>query len=149
MSKDIIDIAAERAQQQAAMQAWARDLHEVANAEQIGKWYPPAHLEGMVFIRCGSKLPDGSMPPACARMLHKHKAMGAKDAPAGMRPPVGFERDDGRGVYVWYFPEIWQNIQHIKHASQRRADPKKVFEHEVGGGAQIEIREGVMPTKRR
>jgi hypothetical protein len=75
--------------------------------------------------------------------------MGAKDAPAGMRPPVGFERDDGRGVYVWYFPEIWANIQHIKHASQRRADPKKVFESEVGGGAQIEIREGVMPTKRR
>lgn len=145
-----IDIAAAQAEQQAAFERWQRDLLEITASEEIGKWFPPAELADCVFIRCGARLPDGSMPPACARVYHMHRGMGAKDAPKAMRPPVGFERDDGRGVYVYYFPQIWANIQLAKHAARsRQLDPAKVFAEKVGPGVEIDVTRGTFTAGKR
>jgi hypothetical protein len=151
MSKDIVDTAAALAEQQAAYEAWRHDLETVTSVEEIGTWFPPAELRGCVFLRCGVRAPDGSMPPACAKVYHAQKAMGARDAPKGMRPPVGFERDDTRGVYVYFFPQIWHNIQLAKRAVlKRQKDPMRKFQDQVGPGVEIDVRPGTFtPNKRK
>lgn len=145
-----VDIAAAQAEQQAAFERWQRDLLEITASEEIGKWFPPQGLEACVFIRCGARMTDGSMPPACAKVYHMHRGMGAKDAPKAMRPPVGFERDDGRGVYVYYFPQIWANIQLAKAAVRsRQVDPAKVFADKVGPGVEIDVTRGTFSAGKR
>jgi hypothetical protein len=141
MSSDI-DMVAEKARQEVAMKRWMSDMVEVASGQEIGKWFPPSGMETMVFQRCGARLPDGSMPPACAEAYHRARSTGASDAPKGMRPPVGYERDGAAGVYVYWHPEIWANIQlftaNIRKRKQFSAEA--TFQDEMSKlGPQVEI----------
>ena len=149
MSDEKIDIVAARAQQEMLAQRFMRDVIEVASSEQIGTWMPPLELRGMHFIRCGVRDPAGGMPPVCRRTYQLHKSMGANDAPKTMRPPVGFESDGDRGVYVWYFPEIWANLQAFKARANRPKDPAKEFAELAGPGVEIETSTGYATPKRR
>lgn len=148
MNDKNIDIAALRAQQETSMQSFLQDVYIVGN-EQIGAWMAPPGLEAMVFFRCGAKYGDGSMPPNCAKTYHRHKSMGALDAPKGMRPPVGFESDDNRGVYVMYFPENWAKIQAARNVAARMIDPMKEFQNAMGSAVSLDMREHTFKPKIR
>jgi len=146
--KTNIDIAALRAQQETSMEAFLHDVYSVGS-EPVGAWMPPAGLESMVFFRCGAKYGDGSVPPMCAKTYHRHKSMGALDAPKGMRPPVGFESDDNRGVYVMYFPENWARIQAVRNLAGRMVDPMKEFQKQMGSAVSLDMREHKFQPKIR
>jgi hypothetical protein len=88
------------------------------------------------------------MPPAVARLYHKHKAMGAQDGPAGMRPPLGFESDGRLGVYLWYHPQVWANIQDAKRLVQKRTSAAEVMQREVGSGVELTVTKGYDKPRR-
>lgn len=144
-----VDIAALRAQQEVQMQSFLRDVIEITSREEIGAWIAPPGLEQMMFFRCGVRYSDGSMPPGCARAYHRHKSMGALDAPKGMRPPVGFESDDNRGVYVMYFPENWAKVQAARNVAAQIRDPMREFQSALGGAVSLDIREATFKPKTR
>lgn len=138
---DNVSVAAQTAEMEKAFAAFMRDAVEVMDSMEIGQWSPPPGYEDKIFIRCGRRDNSGGMPPACARLFHQHRAMGAQTAPKGMRPPVGFESDADRGVYVWYTKEIWHNIQVFKASrarAQRGAD--RVLEDQLGQFGGVEIK---------
>jgi len=150
MSVDI-DYLAERARQVQMAKDFARDVMEVANSESIGTWHPPSALQGCHFIRCGVLHHDGSMPPTCARVYRLHKSLGAGDAPKGMRPQTGFESDAGAGVYVYYFRDVWEEIQSIKRKNAMpRHDPAKEFADLLGNtkGVEIQTSQGFATPKK-
>ena len=137
-----VDIAVQIQEQQAAFSRFMRDAVEVMDAMEIGQWSPPPGYESVYFIRCGRRDNSGGMPPACARLYHQHRGMGAKDAPKGMRPPIGFESDADRGVYVWYTREIWNNIQTFKagKAARQKASADRVFDDQLSQFGAVEIK---------
>ena len=136
-----IDVAAMRAQQSVAMEAWAADVSVVASTEQIGTWHPPAELQGCIWFRCGVRQGDGSMPPHCRDSYQRMRRMGAFDAPKNMRPPSGFESDGTYGVYVGFFPETWAQIQIVTGAKHARTfNAGQVFTDKLSGlGPTVDI----------
>lgn len=150
MSENPYDVEKALAEQQSQASRFLRDLEDIGRAEQVGMWFPPAGLEGMHFFRCGVRHGDGSMPPQVARIYHKHKAMGAADAPPGMRPPYGFESDGRNGVYVWYHPQTWANITEAKRLlARRRPSTSDVMQRELGAlGVELTVSKGYDKPKR-
>jgi hypothetical protein len=148
---DKFDFAIERARQEKIAQDFARDIMIVGSTEEVGAWNPPEGFRNMHFIRCGVRTYEGHMPPMCAKIYAKHKSMGAGDAPKGMRPPNGFESDDGKGVYVFYFPEVWRDIQLLKAKLQKSKNNRDDFNSLVGNNSnvKIEVSDGVVQTRRK
>lgn len=147
-----VDLAVERARQIEAANNFANDIMIVSSSEAIGSWIRPPGYENMHFIRCGAKTYEGGMPPMCAVVYWKHKGMGAGDAPKGMRPPVGFEADGDRGVYIFYFPETWETIQNTKKKIQNhRQSRSQDFGELVGdksGLVKIQAEDIMVPARR-
>jgi len=148
MSEERYDVERALAEQKAQAERFLRDLSEVAHGDEIGMWFAPPGLEQMHWFRCGRRYSDGSMPPAVARLYHKHKAMGAQDGPAGMRPPLGFESDGKLGVYLWYHPQVWANIQEAKRLVTRRPSAAEVMQREVGPGVELTVSKGFDKPRR-
>lgn len=137
------DLERQLAEQRAQAERFMRDLADVGSLESIGMWFPPPELSIMVFFRCGRRYTDGSMPPPVARIYHKHRAMGAQDAPADMRPPLGFESDGKLGVYVWYHPQTWAMVQEAKAAiAKRRPSAADVMQRELGRDVELTVSKG-------
>jgi hypothetical protein len=144
------DLEKALAEQRAQAERFVRDLDDISKTDEVGMWFAPPGMERMHWFRCGARHTDGSMPPACARIYHKHKAMGAMDAPSGMRPPLGFERDGKLGVYVWYDPQVWANVQAARKAlSRNRPTAAQVMQRELGQGVDITVSKGFDKAKRR
>jgi len=148
MSEERYDVEKPLAEQRAQADRFLRDLSEVANGDYIGMWFAPPGMENMHWFRAGCRYSDGSMPPAVARLYHKHKAMGAQDGPAGMRPPLGFESDGRLGVYLWYHPQVWANIQEAKRLVQKRTSAAEVMQREVGSGVELTVTKGYDKPRR-
>jgi hypothetical protein len=148
MSEERYDVEKALAEQRAQADRFLRDLSEVANGDYIGMWFAPPGMESMHWFRAGCRYSDGSMPPAVARLYHKHKAMGAQDGPAGMRPPLGFESDGRLGVYLWYHPQVWANIQEAKRLVQKRTSAAEVMQREVGSGVELTVTKGYDKPRR-
>lgn len=130
-------------EQRAQAEKFMRDLAEIGSSEAINTWFPPPELAHVIFFRCGRKHTDGSMPPHVARIYHKHRAMGAKDAPPDMRPPLGFESDGKLGVYVWFHPEVWGMLQEAKRAvAHRRPTAADVMQRDLGPGVELTVSRG-------
>lgn len=137
------DIERQFLEQRAQAEKFMRDLADIGSTEAINTWFPPPELAHVIFFRCGRRHTDGSMPPHVARIYHKHKAMGAKDAPADMRCPLGFESDGKLGVYVWFHPEVWGMIQDAKRAvAQRRPSAADVMQRDLGPGVELTVSRG-------
>lgn len=137
------DFERQIAEQRAQAERFMRDLADIGQMEHIGMWFPPPELSAMLFFRCGARHTDGSMPPQVARIYHKHRAMGAQDAPADMRPPLGFERDGKLGVYVWYHPQTWAMVQEAKAAVRsRRPSAADIMQRELGSGVELTVSRG-------
>jgi|GEM_PF-2252247 len=139
MSDTTFNHVIERARQHKMLEDFARNVMVVGSSENVGTWFPPPGMENAHFVRCGKLHPDGSMPPVCAEVYRLHTSMGASDKGIrGMRPPAGFEGDDGKGVYVWYYPESWEEIKtmkaRIQYAKDNR-DKRAEFASEIGHGA--------------
>ena len=148
MSEERYDGEKALAEQRAQADRFLRDLSEVANGDYIGMWFAPPGMENMHWFRAGCRYSDGSMPPAVARLYHKHKAMGAQDGPPGMRPPLGFESDGRLGVYLWYHPQVWANIQDAKRLVQKRTSAAEVMQREVGSGVELTVTKGYDKPRR-
>lgn len=143
------DLQRAMAEQRAQAEKFMRDLNDISQADEVGMWFAPPGLERMHWFRCGARHSDGSMPPNVARLYHKHKAMGAADAPPGMRPPLGFERDGSLGVYVWYDPQVWANIQQVRKAMQnRRPTAAQMMANNLGAGVELTVSKGYDKPKR-
>jgi hypothetical protein len=143
------DLQKQMAEQRAQAEKFMRDLNDISQSDEVGMWFTPPGMELMRWFRCGSRYSDGSMPPNVARLYHKHKAMGAMDAPAGMRPPLGFERDGKLGVYVWYDPQVWANIQDVRQKMKaRRLSPSAMLQRDLGPGVELTVSKGYDKPKR-
>ena len=137
------------ADQKAQAARFMSDLAEIGDSDRVGMWHTPPGMELMVWFRCGVRYGDGSLPPAVARLYHKHRAMGAMDAPADMRPPIGFESDGKLGVYIWYDPHVWNNIQNAKAAlTRRRPSTAERLQNSLGPGIELTVSKGYERTKR-
>ena len=139
-----INVEELRRQQQVMMERYMADVAAVSSGAQIGTWDPPAELKlaGCIFQRCGARNADGTMPPACAAAYGAARRLSALDAPKGMRPPVGFERDGDAGVYIFWFPDVWANVQAAESLRKRRKSVNAVdhFQAEMGKlGPSVEI----------
>jgi hypothetical protein len=148
MSYDIEKLIAE---QRATAERFMRDLEDISRSDEIGMWFAPPGLETMHWFRCGARHGDGSMPPHVARLYHKHKAMGAQDVPPGveMRPPLGFERDGKLGVYLWYHPDTWSNIQNVRRRmAQRKPSTADLLQRDLGPGVELTVQKGYDKPKR-
>lgn len=149
MSEESFDLQRAMAEQRAQAEKFMRDLNDISQADEVGMWFAPPGMEAMHWFRCGSRHSDGSMPPHVARLYHKHKAMGAMDAPVGMRPPLGFERDGKLGVYVWYDPQVWANIQAAKKAlASRRPSTAQLLQRDLGPGVELTVQKGYDKPRR-
>ncbi len=142
------DLQRAMAEQRAQAEKFMRDLNDISQADEIGMWFAPAGMEHMHWFRCGARHTDGSMPPNVARLYHKHKAMGAQDGPPGMRAPLGFESDGKLGVYLWYHPQVWANIQEAKRLVTRRPSAAEVMQREMGPGVELTVNKGYDKPKR-
>lgn len=137
------------AEQKAQAEKFMRDLSEISSSDQVGMWHTPPGMERMIWFRCGVRYSDGSMPATVARLYHKHKAMGAMDAPPGLRPPIGFESDGKLGVYIWYDPQVWHNVQAAKQAlAVRKPSHAERLQRDLGPGIELTVSKGYERTKR-
>jgi hypothetical protein len=144
------DLEKALSEQRAQAERFMRDLNDITMADEVGMWFTPPGMERMHWFRCGARHTDGSMPHSVARLYHKHKAMGAMDAPPGMRPPLGFERDGNLGVYVWYDPQIWQNVQAARAAlNGKRKTAHQIMRDNIGPGVDLTITKGFDKASKR
>lgn len=149
MSEKDFDLQRSLIEQRQKAEQFMRDLDEVGNGDVIAMWFAPPGMENYHWYRCGVRHTDGSMPPLVARMYHKHRAMGAQDAPKGMRPPLGFERDGNLGVYVWYSPETYHMLQEVKkRVARKRPTPADVMQRELGSGVELTVSKGYDKPRR-